>query len=143
MRQATRRTLAGLVRAVLDAADDPAAVAALPTLAAHPLGAVAAAALRTDVEAVLTSRGPTNQGRCRVSPAWCGRDVRVRLSRGRNHRSARRLERAALVWALDHNFEPAHARCERTRRYRHPGQAPLAVAGVPPDQVSDLDALGV
>ena len=143
VRRATRRTLVGLVRAVLDAADDPAAVAALQTLAAHPLGTDLAAALRNDVEAVLTYRGATNQGLGRVAPEWCWRDFRLRLSRGRNHRSERRLERAALVWALYHNFEPAQARCERKRRYRHPGQAPLAVAGVPPGEVSYLDALGV
>ena len=143
VRQATRRTMAGLVRAVLDAADDPAAVAALQTLAAHPLGADLAAALRNDVEAVRTYRGPTNQGLGRVAPEWCWRDFRFRLSRGRNHRSERRLERAALVWALYHNVEPAQARCERKRRYRHPGQAPFAVAGVPPGEVSSLDALGV
>ena len=61
---------------MLDAADDAAAVAALQTLAAHPLGADLAAALRNDVEAVLTYRGPTNRGLGRVSPEWCWRDFR-------------------------------------------------------------------
>ena len=70
VRQATRRTLAGLVRAVRDAADDAAAVAALQTLAAHPLGTDLAAALRNEVEAVLTYRGQPNQGLCRVAPEW-------------------------------------------------------------------------
>jgi hypothetical protein len=53
------------------------------------------------------------------------------------------LERAALVWAIYHNFEPAPWRSERKRHYRHPGLSPLHVAGVPPGKISYLDALGV
>jgi len=53
------------------------------------------------------------------------------------------LERAAVLWALYHNFEPAQRRSERKRHYRHPGQSALQVAGVPPGQVSYLDALGI
>lgn len=36
----------------------------------------------------------------RVSPEWLWRDFRLRLSRGRNHGSSERLERAALVWGI-------------------------------------------
>jgi hypothetical protein len=54
-----------------------------------------------------------------------------------------RLERAALLFAFDHNVEPAQERSERTRHYRHPGLCPLAVAGVPPHGISYLDALSV
>ena len=78
-----------------------------------------------------------------MTPEWYWRDFRLRLSRGRNHRSDQRLERAALVWAIYHNFEPAQWRSERKRHYRHPGQSALEVAGAPPGQVSYLDALGV
>src|SRR2546423_537377 len=84
-----------------------------------------------------------NQGLLRVSREWCWRDFRLRASHGRNHATDQRLERAALVWAIYHNFAPAQGRCERKRRYRHPGQCPLAVAGVPPGPVCYLDALGV
>ena len=45
-----------------------------------------------------------------VSPEWYWRDFRLRLSRERNHRSEPRLERAALLWAIYHNFEPAQWR---------------------------------
>jgi hypothetical protein len=84
-----------------------------------------------------------NAGLGRVSPEWVWRDFRLRLSHGRNHGSDARLERAALVWAIYRDFEPAQGRCERKRQYRHAGQCPLAVAGVPPGEVSYLDALGV
>ena len=79
----------------------------------------------------------------RVSPEWHWRDFRLRLSRGRNHGSPVRLERAALVWAIHRNFTPAQWRCERKRHYRYPGQSPLEVAGMAPDKISYLDALGV
>ncbi len=79
----------------------------------------------------------------RVGPEWKWRDFRLRLSHGRNHRSLARLERAALRWAIYHNFEPAQRRSERKRTYRRPGQSPLARAGIPPGDVSYLDALAV
>jgi transposase-like protein len=143
VRTATRRGLLPLVHAVLDAADDAAAVAALKVLAAHPCGAEVATALRNDVEAVLVYRGTVNQGLRRVGPEWKWRDFRLRLSRGRNHQTGVRLERAALVWAIYHNFTPAQWRSERKRTYRRPGRSPLALAGVPPGDVSYLDALAV
>jgi hypothetical protein len=140
-RAATRAVLARLVHAVLDAATDPAAVAAVRQLAAHPLGADLARTLRNEVEAVLVYREPFNHGLLRVGPEWKWRDFRLRLSHGRNHQTIIRLERAALVWALYHNFTPAQWRCERKRRYRRPGQSPLAMTGVPLGVVSYLDAL--
>lgn len=143
VKRATRRELAALVQAVLDAADDAAAVAALRVLAAHRLGAGLARALRNDLEQALVYQAPTTQGLGRVGPEWCWRDFRLRLSRGRNHRSTARLERAALRWAVYRNFEPAQWRQERNRTYRRPGLSPLARAGISPGDVSYLDALAV
>ena len=143
VRRATRRVLVGLVRAVLDARDETAAQAALAGLAAQPLGAALATALGGVLDAALVPTLAYHDGLVRVGPEWCWRDFRLRLSRGRNHRSADRLERAALVWAIYRNFEPAQGRSERKRRYRRPGQSPLALAGVPPGAVSYLDALAV
>ena len=143
VRKATRRTLTGLVHAVLDARDEAAAQAALAVLAAHPLGAALATALGGVLDAALVPTLAYHDGLVRVGPEWCWRDFRLRLSRGRNHRTDDRLERAALVWALYRNFEPAQVRSERKRHYRRPGQSPLALAGVPPGDVSYLDALAV
>jgi hypothetical protein len=153
VRTQTRRTLAGLVRAVYDAPSWAAAQTALARLGAHALGAHAlgahalgadlAQAVRTHLDAALIYLCGYNQGLGRASPEWLWRDFRLCLSHGRNHGSDRRLERAGLVWAVYHNFEPAQGRCERKRSYRHPGHCPLAVAGVPPGDVSYLDALGV
>ena len=143
VRRATRRTLAELVRAVLDATSFDAAQGALTALAAHPLAAALAAALRSDLDAALVYRLPYHQGLVRVGPEWLWRDFRLRLSRGRNHRTDDRLERAGLVWAIYRNFEPAQRRTERKRRYHRSGQCPLTVAGAPPGDVSYLDALAV
>jgi hypothetical protein len=143
VRQATRRTLVGLARAVLDAREATAAQAALVVLAAQPLGAALATALGGVLDAALVPTLAYHRGLVRVGPEWCWRDFRLRLSRGRNHRTADRLERAALVWAIYRNFEPAQGRSERKRHYRRPGQSPLALAGVPPGPVSYLDALAV
>jgi hypothetical protein len=143
VRAQTRRVLVGLVRAVFNAASWAAADTALATLAAHELGAALATALHAHLDAALVHLCGYNAGLLRVSPEWVWRDFRLHLSHGRNHGQDRRLERAALVWALYRNFEPAQGRCERKRRYRHPGVCPLAVAGVPPGDVSYLDALGV
>jgi transposase-like protein len=138
-----RRELVALVRAVLDAPHEAAAWAALEPLAAHPRGAGLAAALRPHVAAAHVCHRPYTQQLVRVSPEWCWRDFRLRLGHGRNHRSVARLERAALRWALYHNFTPAQPRKERKRTYRSAGLCPLARAGVPPGEVSYLDALAL
>ncbi len=143
VRRQTRRTLVALVHAVLDAPSWAAAEAALPTLAAHERGARLARSLETHLDAALVYQCGYNHGLLRVGPEWCWRDFRARASHGRNHATDRRLERVALVWAIYHNFTPAQGRCERKRRYRHPGQCPLTVAGVPPGEVSYLDALAI
>jgi hypothetical protein len=142
-RRATRRALVGLVHAVLDARDETAAQAALVALAAHPLGRTLATALGGVLDAALVPTLAYHEGLVRVGPEWCWRDFRLRLSRGRNHRTDARLGRAALVWAIYRNFEPAQGRSERKRHYRRPGQSPLTLAGVPPGDVSYLDALAV
>src|SRR3954467_2568797 len=143
LRQQTRTELAALVRAVFDAASEAAAWEAHARLAAHPRGPGLAAALRDHVAAALVHRRKYQAGLGRVGPEWCWRDFRLRLSHGRNAGSAGRLERTALVWAIYRTFTPAQERSERRRKYRYPGQCPLAVAGVPPGEVSYLDALAV
>jgi len=143
LRQQTRTELAALVRAVFDAASEAAAWEAHARLAAHPRGSGLATAVRDHVAAALVHRRKYQAGLRRVGPEWCWRDFRLRLGHGRNAGSAGRLERTALVWAIYRNFTPAQERSERKRKYRYPGQCPLAVAGVPPGEVSYLDALAV
>ena len=142
-RELVRQELVSLVHGVVDATSDAAAAAALHQLGAHRLGAGLAALLRRDIAQLLVYRLRYNAGLLRVGPEWVWRDFRLRLSHGRNHRSEVRLERAALVWAIYRNFTPAQWRCERKRKYRHPGQSPLEVAGVSPGDISYLDALAV
>lgn len=142
-KRAARRELAALVRAVLDAADEDAAWVARGVLGEHPHGAACATKLRPHLAAALVYRRPDNTDLTRASPEWCWRDFRLGLGHGRNHLSAQRLARAALVWALYHNFTPAQDRSEQKRHYRHPGRCPLAVAGSPPAGGSYLDALAI
>jgi len=142
-RELVRQELVSLVHGVVDATSDAAAAAALLQLGAHRLGAGLAALLRRDIDRLLVYRLRYNAGLVRVGPEWVWRDFRLRLSHGRNHGSEVRLERAALVWAIYRNFTPAQWRCERKRKYRHPGQSPLEVAGVSPGDISYLDALAV
>ena len=138
-----RRELAALVRGVLNAPSEAAAQVALAALAAHPRGAGVAQAVREHLDAALVHLLRYNRGLVRVGPEWFWRDFRLRLSRGRNHGSYVRLERAALVWATYHNFQPAQRRSERKRQYRRAGRSPLEMAGVAPGEVSYLDALAV
>lgn len=142
-RKQLRRELAGLVGAVLNASSYLQAEAALAKLKAHAHGARLAQALAADLDAALVHLQEYNRGLGRVGPEWIWRDFRLRLSRGRNHGSEKRLKRAVLVWAVYHNFEPAQWRSERKRHYRRPGQSPLAKAGAPPGEASYLDALSV
>ncbi len=138
-----RAKLAALVRGVLDAPSYGEAEAALAKLKAHQLGGKLATLLEEHLDAAMVYLLDFNRGLVRVSPEWYWRDFRLRLSRGRNHRSDERLERAACLWAIYRDFEPAQRRSERKRRYRHPGMSPLAVAGAPPGEISYLDALAV
>jgi hypothetical protein len=138
-----KEVLKSHIRHVLDAKTYDQAEQALVVLSKHPLAAKIAKALNQHLDRLLLHTLDYCQGLSRVSPEWCWRDFRLRLSRGRNHRSDRRLERAALVWAIYHNFTPTQCRSERKRRYRHPGLSPLQVAGSPPENVSYLDALAV
>jgi transposase-like protein len=131
LRRRIRRELSALIRAVLDASSRPAAHDALATL------------LDAHLESALVHLRRSNRGLCRIAPEWCWRDFRLRLSHGRNHGSGRRLARAALLWAIYRNFTPAQERSERKRTYRRSGKSPLAMAGMPPDDVCYLDALGV
>jgi len=85
------------VRAVLNAQSEAAAQGAL---AADPRGHGLAVLLAEPLEAALVHLKRYTRGLLRVSPEWCWRDFRQRLSHGRNHGSERRLERAALVWAV-------------------------------------------
>ena len=142
-RQQARRELGGLVHAVFDAASYPQAEVALKALRAHPLALYLWRTVGEQMNAALIHLLPYNRRLSRVAPEWCWRDYRLRLSRGRNHASEERLERAALLWAVYHNFEPAQWRSEKKRHYRRPGRSPLTVAGVSIEGVSYLDALGI
>jgi len=143
VKKKVRAELISLVGGVLDAGSYKAAEEALEELKAHQLGGKLATLLEEHLDAAMVYLLEFNQGLARVSPEWYWRDFRLRLSRGRNHRSDERLERAACLWAIYRNFEPAQRRSERKRHYRHPGMSPLAVAGAPPGKISYLDALAV
>jgi hypothetical protein len=138
-----RGELVGLVRGVMDAGSYEAGEKALVKLREHPQGGKIGHILNLQLDHILAHLVSYYQGMQRVAPEWCWRDFRLRLSRGRNHGSDQRLERAALVWAVYRNFTPTQRRSERKRRYRHPGRSPLDVAGVSPGRVSYLDALQV
>lgn len=143
VREQTRKELVALVRAVLDARTEADAIAALAKLEAHQLGKGLAQQIEQDMDTLFVHLLEYNRGLSRVVPEWYWRDFRLRLSRGRNHGCDVRLERAALVWQIYHNFEPAQWRSERKRHYRRPGISALQMAGVPPGKVSYLDALCV
>jgi hypothetical protein len=142
-RRLIRKEIEGLVRAVIDASSEANAGKALVKLAGHRLGSNLAREIKRRLDDLLVHLMAYNKGLVRVGPEWCWRDFRLRLGRGRNHRSDVRLERAVLVWAIYRNFTPAQWRSEKKRKYRHPGMSPLAVAGHPPEQISYLDALAV
>ena len=142
-RKKIRTELGKLIHQVMDAASAETAETALTQLLVHPQGSVLGKLLTNIMDRLLVHQIAYCRGLQRVSPEWYWRDFRLRLSHGRNHRTEQRLERAAVLWALYHNFEPAQYRSERKRHYRHPGQSALEVAGVPPGQVSYLDAVGI
>ena len=144
VRQEATRTLNGLIDNVLRAKTYAQAEAALAMLQGHALGAAIAQFLNEQFDALLVYTLDYYHDLATVTPEWIWRDFRLRLSHGRNHGSDQRLRRAALVWAIYHNFTPHQYRSERKRHYRHPGLCPLEVAGLPPPpHISYLDALGV
>lgn len=142
-REAASKELTALLHAVIDAHTHEQAGKALAKLRAHRFGAVLAKKVNEQLDRLLYPLLSCHQGLVRIAPEWLWRDFRLRLSHGRNHGSAERLERAALLWAIYHNFTPAQRRRERKRHYKHPGQSPLEVAGGAPGEISYLDALGV
>jgi hypothetical protein len=142
-RKAARRELTSLVHAVLDAKSEAEAERALAVLRAHRLGGRLAEQIAEHLDAALVHLNRYNRGLVRVGPEWLWRDFRLRVSRGRNHGSVERLERAALVWQIYANFTPAQARSEKKRKYKRPGKSSLEMAGVPPGSLSYLDALAV
>jgi transposase-like protein len=143
IREQVRGELVALTHGVIDAQSYEQAEAALVILRSHPQGAALAQFLNEQLDHILVYLVAYYAGLHRVTPEWYWRDFRLRLSRGRNHGSDLRLERAALLWAIYHDFEPAQWRSDRKRHYRYPGQSPLHVAGAPPGNISYLDALGV
>jgi transposase-like protein len=142
-RKEVRKELGQLIRNVINAPNYPAAEEALERVRLHAFGTQIAHLLNLNLDRILVYSLDYYQGLMRVNPEWCWRDFRLRLSRGRNHGSERRLERATLLWAVYRNFTPAQERSERKRHYRHPGLSPLAVAGFPHPNISYLDALNV
>ena len=152
VRRQVRSALGRPVHPVSAAPSHAQAEAALVTLHRPPWGAALAKSLNAQCDHLLVYLLDYYQGVARTAPEGCWRDFRLRLGHGRHPGSEQRWERAALVWAIHHNFEPARWRCERRRHYtctarkcrcRHPGQSALPVAGVPPGERSYLDALGV
>jgi transposase-like protein len=142
-RKAVRQELTGLVHAILEAKSEADAERALAVLKAHRLGGKLAELLAEHLDGALVHLSRYNKGLVRVGPEWLWRDFRLRVSRGRNHGSDERLERAALVWQVHANFTPAQGRKERKRKYKRPGKASLELAGLSPGSLSYLDALGV
>jgi len=138
-----RKELGQLLHAILDASSFEAAEAGLQALKAHPYGKKLAQKVNRHFDRLLYHLLPDHQDLVRVSPEWVWRDFRLRLSHGRNHGSETRLEEAAQLWMVYHNFTPAQYRSERRRTYKHPGLSPLEVAGAPTEEISYLDALEV
>jgi hypothetical protein len=116
-RKAARAELTSLVHLVLDAKSEQDAERALAVLKTHRLGELLAQLIEQHLDAALVHLNRYNRGLVRVGPEWLWRDFRQRVSRGRNHGSDERLERAALVWAIYANFTPAQRRSERKRKY--------------------------
>lgn len=143
MRIQLQAELETLIHAVLDAPTYLQAEQQLAQLMAHPSGMSVGKMLNELLDRLFVYLLAEQQGLLRVSPEWVWRDFRLRLSHGRNHGSEQRLERAALLWAIYHNFTPAQWRSERKRHYKHPGQSALQVSGAPPGPISYLDALAV
>jgi hypothetical protein len=142
-RKEVRKELGKLIHNIIDAANYDQAERALDTLRRHPFGTEIAQFLNVHLDHIMVYSLDYYKGLHRVTPEWCWRDFRLRLSHGRNHGSEQRLERATLLWAVYRNFTPAQERHELKRHYRHPGLSPLAVAGFPHEYFSYLDAMEV
>jgi hypothetical protein len=136
-------TAQGLLRVLMGSSTYQAAEQALAQLAAFPPAKDVAQVINEEFDHLFVHLLDYYRGLSPVSPEWCWRDYRLRLSRGRNHGSDERLERAALVWAIYHDFTPRQVRSEHKRTYPHAGQSPLEVAGLSPGDLTYLDALGV
>ncbi len=134
VRTTVRAELVKLIRGVIDAQQAEAAETALQQLLAHPQGKALGQHLSALMERLFVYQMDYCHGLQRVSPEWYWRDFRLRLSHGRNHRSEQRLERAALLWAIYHNFEPTQWRSEHQRHYRHPGKVPSKSPVCRPDK---------
>ena len=106
VRQRVREELTELVHKVLDAPSFEQAERELAQLKAHPQGAGLWKVLNERFIQLLTHLVDEYAGLGRVTPEWCWRDFRLRLSRGRNHGSERRVGRAGLVFTIYHNFTP-------------------------------------
>ena len=105
-RRDARRELVGLIRAVFDAPTHRQAQDAFARLAAHRWGKGLARIIDEHLDAALVHLLDYNQGLVRTTPEWLWRDFRRRVSHGRNHGTDVRLERAALLFAIYHNFGP-------------------------------------
>lgn len=138
-----REELTALVHKVLDALSFEQAEEALAQLKAHPQGAGLWQVLNNRFIELLTHLMETSRQVGRVAPEWTWRDFRLRLSRGRNHGHEPRVGQAGLLFTIYRNFTPAQMRRERHRRYRHPGQSALQVAGMTLEGCNYLDALEV
>ena len=88
---------------------------ALQALAKHPLGHDLAQKVNAQLDRLFFSRLDCHRGLGRTGPEWLWRDFRARPSRGRNHGTAVREERAASSWMVYHHFTPAQRRLERKR----------------------------
>lgn len=142
-KQEVGKELRQLIGGVMDAEGFEEGEEQLAKLGNHPQGQELWEVMVRRFNEVLAHLLPENEGLIRVSPEWVWRGFRLRLSRGRNHGSQQRLERASLVWSIYHNFTPAQDRHERGRHYRWPGRSPLAVAGADVKGICYLDALRV
>jgi transposase-like protein len=142
-KEEVKEELGQLIHGVMDAESFEEGEEQLARLRDHPQGEKLWQVLNHRFDEILAHLLPGNEGLMRVSPEWVWRGFRLRLSRGRNHGSEQRLERASLVWSIYHNFTPAQDRRELRRHYRWPGRSPLEVAGASSEGVSYLDALEV
>jgi hypothetical protein len=143
VRERVREELTILVHKVLDAPSFEKAEEGLAQLKTHPQGLGLWRVLNNRFIELFTHLLEACHEVGRVTPEWAWRDLRLRLSHGRNHGCEQRVGRAGLLFTIYRNFTPAQMRRERSRHYRHPGQSALQVAGLTLEGCSYLDALEV